>query len=112
MVTLARGKPLILQEVGYPSSAMLNSSEQKQAEFVANVFTAWQAAGDRIPFLSSFALHDFSPQICEDLAKYYDLPDDENFKAYLCSLGLRRANGTPKLARQSPVDSAAATGFP
>jgi hypothetical protein len=39
-------------------SAELRSSEQKQADFVANVYTAWDRAGDKIPFLSFFLEHD------------------------------------------------------
>ncbi len=113
MVALAGGKPVILQEVGYPSSATLRSSEPQQAEFVANVFTAWKAAGDKIPFLSFYVLHDLTPKMCDDLAEYYGLPGQAaNLKAYLCSLGLRQANGTPKPAWQALVDSAAAAGLP
>ncbi len=113
MVALAAGKPVILQEVGYPSSATLKSSEEKQARFIANVFTAWKALNGHIPFLSFFLLHDFTPKMCDDLAKYYGMSGQAtNLKAYLCSLGLRRANGAPKPAWQSLVDSAAATGFP
>ncbi len=111
MVDLAKGRPLILQEVGYPSSAVLSSSERKQAQFVTNVFTAWKANGNRIPFLNFFLLHDMLPQMCEELAKYYGLPHDPNFQAFLCSLGLRRADGRPKLAWTSLVNGARTVGL-
>ena len=102
MIALANGKPLILKEVGYPSSATLKSSEEEQAEFVANVFKAWQSAGGRIPYLAFFALHDFGKKTCDDLTRYYGASDRAvNFKAYLCTLGLRRADGTAKAAWKS-----------
>ena len=75
LVAAAAGKPVVLQEVGYPSAALLGSSERAQAEFVARVFGAWRAqGGGRIPFLN-------------------------------CSLGLRQANGTPKAAWRTFADS-------
>ncbi len=42
MVELAKKRPLILQEVGYPSSTELSSSEAMQAQFVTSVFRAWE----------------------------------------------------------------------
>ncbi len=111
MLALAGDRPVVLQEVGYPSAERLSSSEQAQAEFVTSVFRAWAAAGERIPFLNYFALHDFSPALCGQMMDYYGL-HDINFEAYLCSLGLRRANGDAKAAWQTFVDQAKAAGFP
>ncbi len=104
MVALAGARPLVLQEVGYPSDARLSSSEQAQATFVAEVLTAWRAAGAKVGLLNWFALHDLTPDLCDKLAGYYGLPKDPNFAAYLCSLGLRRADGTPKPAWQTLLD--------
>jgi len=107
MVPLGIGKPIILQEVGYPTSALLASSEQEQSEFVRNVFTAWQNVGDRIPLLNFFALHDFSQDLCDSLLVYYGAPPTAvNFKEFLCTLGLRRVDGTPKLSWQAFVNGA------
>jgi hypothetical protein len=103
MVTLAGGKPLVLQEVGYPSADLLASSEAEQAQFITNVFTAWREQEQAIPFLSVFLMHDLTPAICDGLGTYYGLPDNAPFEAFLCSLGLRAANGTPKLAWQAFV---------
>jgi hypothetical protein len=100
---LARGLPVLLQEVGYPSSDVLHSSEAEQVEFVQNVFAAWKSAGDSIPYLNYFLLHDFNEALCGALEGYYGLRNP-NFHAYLCTLGLRQANGTPKLAWQTFVD--------
>jgi hypothetical protein len=112
MAALARRLPLVLQEVGYPSSPVLSSSELKQAQFVTGVFRAWNVSSSRIPFLNYFLLHDFPPQLCEELARYYGLPHDRNFQAFLCSLGLHYADGKPKSAWSALVKAAKAAGFP
>lgn len=111
MVAMAGDRPIVLQEVGYPSAEMLSSSEKAQAEFVASVFRAWAAEGRRIPFLNYFLLHDFTSAMCGQMMDYYGL-HDANFEAYLCSLGLRRANGDPKLAWQTFLDQAKSAGIP
>jgi hypothetical protein len=103
MVELADGLPVILQEVGYPSADLLGGSETEQVEFVQNVFEAWAAAGNAIPFLNYFLMGDLSEQICTELEGYYGL-SHPNFHTYLCSIGLRYADGTPKQAWQTFVD--------
>jgi hypothetical protein len=101
MLEIAGDRPLVLQEVGYPSDPVLSSSEQRQAEFVTAILAAWKAAGSRVPMLNWFALHDFTPQLCAQLSGYYGLGGDRNFGAYLCSIGLRRVDGTPKPSWQA-----------
>jgi hypothetical protein len=105
MLTMAAGRPVILQEVGFASSELLGSSEADQVAFVDNVFSAWEQAGEAIPFLDFFLLHDLSEQTCSDLEAYYGL-SHERFHAFLCSLGLRQADGTPKLAWEAFVEQA------
>jgi len=106
MISLAQGRPLILQEVGYPTATSLGSSEQAQAQFVANVFGAWQTHGTAIPFLNFFCMHDFTRGQCDSLAQYYGSPSNQPFKDFLGSLGFRAVNGTPRMAWQAFVDSA------
>ncbi len=107
MVTLAQGRPLILQEVGYPAAARLDSSDEKQATFVRNVYAAWSRVGGAIPFLNFFLEHDIPQQQCDSFSRYYGLPGNQNFGAFLCSLGLRRVDGRPKAGWQAFVDGAA-----
>jgi hypothetical protein len=111
MVEMAGGRPVILQEVGYPSSESLGSSERAQAEFVEQAFLAWQSEAERIPFLNYFLLHDLTAEMCSQLQDYYGLRD-ASFEAFLCSLGLRQADGTPKEAWQTFLDAARASGLP
>jgi hypothetical protein len=111
MIELAGGRPLILQEAGYPSAELTGSTPQMQADFVRHVFEAWAAADDAIPFLNFFLLHDFSEQMCSDFELYYNLPD-ERFHAFLCSLGFREADGTPKPSWETFIQEAQQWGTP
>lgn len=111
MVAMAAGRPVVLQEVGYPTSTQLASSEAAQAEFVRQVFAGWKAVGGSIPFLNFFLLHDYPQRTCDEFSRYYGMPNDGNLKAYLCSLGLRRTNGTPKPGWEVLVKEAAAAGL-
>lgn len=112
MVALASGRPVILQEVGYASSPVLSSSEADQAQFVSNVFDAWQTQGATIAFLNYFLLHDFTDEVVNYLFEYYGLPPDPGFFAFLRTLGLRQVDGTAKPAWQALVDGAARTHLP
>ncbi len=106
MLDLAGDLPLLLQEVGYPAGESLGSSESQQAEFVTQVFAAWEQAGERIPFLNYFLLHDFSDELTEGFVDYYGLPGFDNFYDFLRTLGLRQVDGTPRLAWDAFVEGA------
>ncbi len=109
-IAASQGKPIVLQEVGFPTAASLGSSEALQAQFVTNVFSAWAQAGARIPFLNFFLLHDVPPAVCAEVARIFGL-GNPNFAAFFCSLGLRNSDGTPKQAWQAFVNAAQAGGF-
>lgn len=112
MVSLAGGRPVVVQEIGYPTASVLNSSEQQQADFLRNVFDEWAAIGGSIPFLNIFVLHDLTPDTCATIAAREGKPDNAALQAFLCSVGLRQQDGTPKLGWQAVVDGAARTGLP
>jgi hypothetical protein len=108
MIALARGKQVILQEVGYPASTFLNSNLKLQAEFVKTVFSAWNATGDHMPFMNYFLLHDFSDSLVNSLVGYYGVTDSSgHFREYLATLGLRYTDGTPKPSWRTFVSAAA-----
>jgi hypothetical protein len=104
MAELAGGRPIVLLEVAYSSAAELGSSEEDQAEFVRSIFEAWRGQGERVEFLNIFALHDYTPEICGPLAQRQGEPGDSAYAWYLCSLGLRHADGSPKQAWQSLLE--------
>ena len=105
-LAFAGSKPLVFQEVGFPSSLEDLSSEASQAAFIHQMFSAWEVAGKRIPYMNVFALHDFTPSMCADLAVHYQFPNVKSFQDYLCSLGLRHADGSAKASWQTLVNDA------
>ncbi|MBI3478092.1 MAG: hypothetical protein HY010_20355 [Acidobacteria bacterium] len=107
MLSWTGGKPLILQEVGYPSDAVTGSSPDLEAQFVTAAFTSWRAGGTRIPFFNYFIEHDFDPATCIALGQYYGIPNDPAFIGYLCSLGLRADDDAVKPAWDAFVTGAA-----
>jgi len=103
MSSLIPNKSIILQECGYPSSSVNMSSEAKQADFITEVFKAWDTHSSRINII------DFSWQydISEDEANQYVIDFalsgaiyEDAFKTYLHSIGLSNHDTTPKLARE------------
>lgn len=97
MIAMASGRPVQLQEVGYPSSRANGSSPARQAEFVRYMFAAWNNAGDAIPQLSYFGLHDFTARQVRGFLAYYEL-SNRTFRTFLSTLGLREATGRAKPA--------------
>lgn len=100
------GKDVILQEVGYPSSPSLGSSEEHQAKFFEKIIPAI-AKRPQIKAASIFLMHDLEPELCKTLTAYYGLNNilglSDKFQDFLCSLGLRTYDGTPKVAWETVV---------
>jgi len=97
MVSLYLDRPIGVLEAGYPSSEKLGGSEALQAEFVRQVFRAWDAHAAQLKLLNFTWLTDAPEASVEAWTDYYGLHDDR-FAAYLATLGLRRADGRSKLA--------------
>lgn len=97
MTQAAGGRPLLVQEIGCPAAPRLGGSEDAQAAFVDAVFDAMERHAAGIAFVNFFLLYDFGDKWVDTFLRYYRLPDP-NFRAYLATLGLRRSDGTPRLA--------------
>lgn len=97
LLRLAGDRPLVLQEVGCPSSPLVGSSEDLQAGFVRSVFEQLALHGGRIPAAVFFAQTDFPSSLLGVLEGYYGIRD-ERFRAFLGSLGFLDAKGRPKKA--------------
>jgi hypothetical protein len=95
MVKAAGDKPLLLQEVGYPADPLVGSSEEAQAAFVEAAFDAVARHRAKIVGFSYFMLHDFGEKMTDTLVGYYGV-GQPRFRAFLNSLGLRKADGTPR----------------
>ncbi len=97
IISLYPNKKIFMTEIGYPSSEYLKSSNKKQAEFIREVFKAWDRYGEQIPFMNFVWLHDTSQADLDHYAKYYG-SDDKGFMEFLGSLGLRTYEGEDKEA--------------
>ena len=56
-----------MQEAGYQTSAICNSSELKQAQFIDNIFHAWDIHKDQITLINFVRLHDLSTAEANDM---------------------------------------------
>ncbi len=98
MIALAGGKPLVMQEWGYPSSSVLTSSEKKQTDFISNSFTQLKENGASVfPFVSFFKYRDWNANHVQTLTGQ---TVGQNFYEFMSSLGLKKNDGTSKSAFQ------------
>ena len=97
LVTSYPQKPIFVPETGYPSSPLINGSEQKQAEFVHNIFRVWDTFDSHIKLVEFLWLNDLTQAEGDTFAKYYRSSDSQ-MQNFLGSLGLRTADGKDKRA--------------
>jgi hypothetical protein len=96
MREVAAGRKVILQEIGYPSSPLNESSQEKQAEFYKNVFQAMRQNRDLVEAGNCFLFADLSDKFVKDLAGFYGMPNQKVFLAFLQTLGMVDMQGQPK----------------
>lgn len=101
MVKMAGGRPVVLQEMGYPASPICGSSEEKQADFINTIMDELPKRSG-IVFASYFMQFDFWPDQVTIFKAYYGI-DKPEFGAYLGSLGLKDSTGKPRKAWASFV---------
>lgn len=104
MLRTTGSRPVYLQEVGYPTSELLGSSEAKQAEFVRQVFVELDRHRDRVVFASYFMQMDLTKSLVEVFKTYYGI-SDPTFLSFLSTLGLCDPVGKPKLGWKVFCDS-------
>lgn len=92
-----RDKPIYFMELGYPSSTVIGSSEEKQAEFIVETFKAWDQQKAHVKFICFVWLYDRPKKELSLFRKYYKL-NNPNFLQYLASLGLCDYRGKEKMA--------------
>lgn len=117
MMEVSNGIPFLVVENGWATAPSLGGTEQLQADYVRATFAA---LGDRRAAFRRhiwFAMHDISPAECEKLGRTFFSEDFDpqglgsawqDFLDYLCTLGLRSSDGTPKLGWQAFVDATSA----
>lgn len=112
LVKIYPDKKIHIREIGYSSSKKIGSSEEKQAEFVKEVFRTWDTYASQIEYISFSWLTDRSKSDLDNFQRYYHLSND-NFREYLGTLGLRTyaGSGTDKAAFKALMSEAKARGW-
>ncbi len=116
LVSIYDDQPIVLQECGYPSGSLCNSSEERQRAFISAVFEAWDGFREEIIHIDFTWLHDRPEVLVDRWAQVYGLagsPHEERFKEYLRTLGLRSYadSGSDKTAMIQLREEAAARGW-
>jgi hypothetical protein len=96
MIVAARAKKVLIQEVGYPSSPLNKSSEEKQAAMCRSVLEELRSHREHFIGAYWFTMSDFPDSVVQDLARYYKLANADRFRAFLGSLGMFDQHGNPK----------------
>ena len=103
MVNAIPGKTILLQECGYPSSSVNNSSETLQADFVSAVFEAWDDNINRIGLIDLAWQYDVSSGTVDQWVIDFNMAGNQYetaFREYLGTLGLSNFDSTEKAAMQ------------
>ena len=87
----------MLLECGYPSGVGVGSSEELQADFVRQVFAAWDHRALWLRAVCFTWLYDRSPGDLESFSRHYGVGDEQPLE-FLATLGLRTFDGRPKAA--------------
>jgi hypothetical protein len=103
-------RPIFFYQFGYPSSAVLNSSEKKQADFIRKTFEAWDKHASRIELIDFTWLHDLNPADVQTIMEFYGYVDTR-FGEFLGTLGLRTWAGEDKQAFKALKSEAHARGW-
>ncbi len=97
MLDIAGDRPLLLQEIGCPTSDASGGSEAIQADFVNQVFDQMDAHAGKIGLGVFFMENDFSADQLKLWTAYYGI-GAPSFIGYLATLGLCDGTGKPKAA--------------
>ncbi len=107
IVNTIPNKPIVFQECGYPSSAVNNSSEALQADFITAVFEAWDTHRDRIKLIDLTWQYDVSQGTVDQWVIDFGMAGNSNenvFRNYLGTLGFSNNDSSEKLALQRIKD--------
>lgn len=98
------GRKIFLEETGYASSSVCNSSPEMQAAYVENVFRMWDKHVYDLIFVGFLWLHDLDESNVAYFTGEYGMsgsPNQEQFGEYLRTCGLLQNDGTAKPAYES-----------
>lgn len=97
MLSFANDRPVFILETGYPSGSECGSSLESQAEFIDELFAAWDRNADQVPLINLVWTCDMPTEQVTTMVKYYGVESDA-FQGYLATLGLRSVSGENKPA--------------
>jgi hypothetical protein len=114
MLKLCGERPVVLKEFGYPTGVS-KASPAGQEQFVGQLFQSWDTHASRIPFVVLSRMYDGKLESCQSEAVTYGVkPSDPGygeFVQFLCTLGFRSYDDTPKPAWARIASEAKARGF-
>jgi hypothetical protein len=111
IVAKANGKEVIFTELGYPSSPVLNSTQEKQADFISNAFAAWEKHKDTIPYVLIMKQWEWSRDDVLGSGWFDSTWYSETLLAFLTSIGLHDSLGNEKIGWQRLREEAQKYGF-
>ena len=92
----AQGRPVVFQEIGYPSSPIAGSSEEKQAQFYRLAFQEIDRDPTAFAAVNWMMLGDLSDAATRQFSKFYGLKGADKFEAVLQTMGVFDKRGQPK----------------
>lgn len=110
MVAFAGARPLVLKEFGY-ATGTTGHTVAGQVAFITDLFQAWDAHASQIPMVTISRMFDDNPTDCASEAQSYGAAGNQDFIAFLCTLGLRSYADVPKPAWGTLAAAAARRGF-
>jgi hypothetical protein len=96
MKRVAAGRKVVLQEIGYPTSSVVGSSEEKQAEFYRLAFQQIERDPQAFDAVNWMMLADLSDATTKHYSEFYGLKGAAKFEAVLQTMGLFDSQGRPK----------------
>lgn len=110
MVSFAGARPVVLKECGYATGTTGNS-ETGQVAFITDLFQAWDTHASRVPMVTISRMFDDDESDCVSEAEAYGAAGNQDFIAFLCTLGVRTYADVPKPAWARLADAAGRRGF-
>lgn len=99
LTALYPGRTIRIVEAGFPSSRSNGSSLELQAQFIHELFAAWDDHADQILSITLAIEHDYSPYGVDQIEHFYG-EKRARHASFIGSIGLREwdGEGTPKPA--------------
>lgn len=113
LLAAAAPRAVLLQELGYPTSALLGSSPEQQRAFIENAFTTLRGVGtSKVLGATVLFQADLPNWLVDDIARQYGAANSDRFKAFIQTLGVRDEKDVAKPAWEEFTRQAALIGPP